>query len=139
MLALLFDFGLMDHDFKSSPEHFTTFMFHHCSLYVPCVQSQCNAELAQFSQPYEQKLSPKTDASFLALLDCVSRAIMPWCRHPSSVRKRHFLRNRQVNYYQILWKGSYPPYLQNSFFHFSNFGFLNFNFFHFHYHCTLWE
>ena len=28
----------------------------------------------------------------------VSAELKPWCRHPSSVRKMRFLRNRQVNY-----------------------------------------
>ena len=60
--------------------------------------------------------------TFLALLDCVSRAnavaqaavVRPFVRRPS-FRKTRCLRIRQANQCQILWKGSYPPYLQTTF------------------------
>lgn len=53
----------------------------------------------------------------LTLLDCVSKAnAVVW----ASVSKMHFLGNNEANCAKILWKGSYPPFLQTLFSDFQN-------------------
>ncbi len=56
---------------------------------------------------------------------------MPWRGASVVVRKTCFLRNHELNQWQILWKGSYPPYLQTLFSFYSKFWVFEFNYFFF--------